>query len=70
MRRRPVKAGWRLLATIAALSFPLVFVLVWIEESRFTRHLWQVSPLSVAKWSLVVVAAILLILFIDQRCRR
>jgi hypothetical protein len=30
--------------TVAVLSFPLLFVLIWIEASRFTRHFWQVAP--------------------------
>jgi hypothetical protein len=69
MRRRPVKTGWRLLATIAVLFFPLVFVLTWIEASRF-RHSWQVPPLDVAKWSVVALLVILVAVSIGQRRRR
>jgi hypothetical protein len=36
MRPPPVNTGWRLLATIAVLLFPLVLALIWVEESRFT----------------------------------
>lgn len=70
MRRRPVKTGWRLLWTVAVLLFPLLFVLVWIEASRFTRHWWQVEPLSVATWSGVALLVILFAVFVDQRSRR
>ena len=70
MRRRPVKTGWRLLATIAVLVFPLLFVLIWIEASRFTRHFWQVPPLDVAIWSVLTLLVILVAVFIDQRGRR
>ena len=69
MRRRPVKTGWRLLATIAVLFFPLLFVSIWIEASRFTRHFWQVPPLAIAKWSVVALLVILVAVFIDQRSR-
>jgi hypothetical protein len=70
MRRRPVKTGWRLLATVAALFFPLLFVLIWIEKSRFTRRFWQVPPLDVAKWSIAALLVILVAVFIEQRGRR
>jgi hypothetical protein len=70
MRRRPVKTGWRLLVTVAVLFFPLLFVVIWIEASRFTRHFWQVAPLDVAKWSVVALLVTLVAVFIDQRGRR
>jgi hypothetical protein len=70
MRRRPVKAGWRLLMTVAVLFFPLLFVFIWSEASRFTRHFWQVAPLDVAKWSVVALLVTLVAVFIDQRGRR
>jgi membrane protein YdbS with pleckstrin-like domain len=70
MRRRPVKTGWQLLWTVAVLLFPLLFVLAWIEASRFTHHWWQVQPLSVAIWSAVALVVILFAVFIDQRTHR
>jgi hypothetical protein len=70
MRRRPAKTGWQLLGTIAVLFCPLLFVLIWIEASRFTRHFWQVPRLDVAKWSVVAFLVILVGVLIDQRRRR
>ena len=70
MRRRPIKTGWQVLGTIAVLFFPLLFVLIWIEASRFTRHFWQVPPLDVAKWSVVALLVTLVAVFIGQQGRR
>ncbi len=69
MRRRPVKKGWRLFVTIAILLFPLLFIFFWVEASRFTRHFWDVSPFTVAKWSVAALVVLLATVLIDQRNR-
>jgi lipid-A-disaccharide synthase-like uncharacterized protein len=69
MRRRPIKTGWRLLVTVGLLVFPLLYVVIWVEASRFSRRIWQVSPLLVLKWSVLALVVMLVTIFVEKRGR-